>query len=54
MKKILGDSKLTSKFQATIPASVRELLQLDSGDRLMFVWAHDHVLLKKGKLEIQD
>lgn len=54
MNKILGDSKLTSKYQATIPAPVRELLQLGSGDRLMFVRTHDHVLLKKGKLEIQD
>jgi AbrB family looped-hinge helix DNA binding protein len=54
MEKTTGDSKLTRKFQATIPAAVRKLLQLGSGDRLVFVLVHDHVLLKKGKLEIQD
>jgi len=54
MKEILGDSKLTSKFQTTIPASVREFLELSSGDRVMFVRTHDQVLLKKGRLEIQE
>jgi AbrB family looped-hinge helix DNA binding protein len=51
--KIIGDSKVTEKFQATIPRVVRELLQLESGDRVVFVSEHGHVLVKKGKLEVQ-
>lgn len=51
--KILGDSKVTGKFQATIPRTVRDMLRLDSGDRLVFLAEHGQVLVKKGKLEIQ-
>jgi AbrB family looped-hinge helix DNA binding protein len=51
--KILGDSKLTGKFQATIPRMVRELLELDSGDRVVFVLDHGRVLVRRGKLEVQ-
>jgi AbrB family looped-hinge helix DNA binding protein len=51
--KILGDSKVTEKFQATIPRVVRELLQLESGDRVVFLHEHDQILVKKGKLEVQ-
>ena len=51
--KILGDSKLTEKFQATLPRVVRELLNLESGDRVVFVTENDQVLVKKGKLDIQ-
>lgn len=51
--KVIGDSKLTGKFQATIPKGVREVLKLDSGDRVVFVWEHGYVLVKKGKLEVQ-
>jgi AbrB family looped-hinge helix DNA binding protein len=51
--KVIGDSKVTGKFQATIPRSVRELLRLDSGDRIVFLTQRDHVLIKKGKLEVE-
>jgi len=51
--KILGDSKVTGKFQATIPRAVRDLLELDSGDRLVFLTEHGSVLLKKGKLGVE-
>ena len=50
---ILGDSKVTHKFQATIPRAVRDLLGLDSGDRIVFVMEDDHVAVKKGKLEVE-
>ena len=53
MKKILGDSKVTGKFQATIPRTVRALLKLDSGDRLVFLKEHGSVILKKAKLEFE-
>ena len=32
----MSDSKLTSKFQATIPQDIRALLNLKSGDRVIF------------------
>jgi AbrB family looped-hinge helix DNA binding protein len=51
--KVIGDSKVTGKFQATIPRPVRELLSLDSGDRIVFLAEGSHVLVKKGKLEVQ-
>ena len=51
--KTLGDSKVTGKFQATIPRPVRELLRLTSGDRLVFLTERGNVLVKKGKVEIQ-
>jgi len=52
--KTLGDSKVTGKFQATIPRPVRELLRLTSGDRLVFLTEHGNVLVKKGRVEIQE
>ncbi len=51
--KILGDSKVTEKFQATIPRVVRELLNLDSGDRVIFVAENESVFIKKGRLDIE-
>ncbi len=32
----MQDSKLTSKFQVTIPQEIRKLLNLKSGDRIVF------------------
>jgi len=51
--KILGDSKVTEQFQATIPRVVRELLNLELGDRVVFVVEDDRVLIKKGMLDVQ-
>jgi len=51
--KVLGDSKVTSKFQTTIPRAVRRLLDLNSGDRVVFVIQRGNVVLKKGNLEVE-
>ncbi len=51
--KLLGDSKLTSKFQVTVPKSVRELLRLQTGDRLVFIKNHEQILVKKGRVKIE-
>jgi len=51
--KLLGDSKLTSKFQVTVPKSVREILRLDAGDRLVFIKNHEQILVKKGRVKIE-
>jgi len=44
----MADSKLTSKFQTTIPQEIRKLLGLKAGDRLIFEVTEDNnVQLKK-------
>ena len=42
-------SKLTKKYQATIPASVRQLLHLDAGDEIAFDIEDDDVHLRKAQ-----
>ena len=40
-------SKLTAKFQATIPQEVREQLNLQFGDQLLFVIEDGRVVIQK-------
>ena len=40
-------SKLTTKAQTTIPRAVREALQLEPGDELIYEIAGDQVILSK-------
>lgn len=49
--KLLGDSKLTTKFQATIPKHVRQILKLGAGDRLVFAIERGEIVLKRGELK---
>jgi AbrB family looped-hinge helix DNA binding protein len=51
--KALGDSKLSAKYQVTIPKRVRELLKLDVRDLVLFVVDNGNVLLKKGEVRIK-
>lgn len=47
-------SKLTSKYQATIPAPVRDALELQAGDAIAFDIEEGEIRLRKaGKLDIQ-
>jgi len=50
----LGTSKVTRKFQATVPKTVREWLRLDNGDLLVFLKTHDEIVLKKGKVKFDN
>jgi antitoxin PrlF len=44
----MADSKVTSKFQATIPQDIRSLLDLRAGDRIIFeVNENKQVTIKK-------
>ncbi len=45
----IATSKLTKKYQATIPASVRQLLHLDAGDEIAFDIEDDNVHLRKAQ-----
>jgi len=42
-------SKLTSKYQATIPAPVRRAIGLRAGDRIAFDIEGDRILLRKAR-----
>ena len=42
-------SKLTSKYQATIPKPVRKILDLKAGDAIAFDIEDDHVLIRRAQ-----
>ena len=42
-------SKLTRKYQATIPAAVREALKLEAGDTVAFDIADEQVTVRKSQ-----
>ena len=44
---MLQTSKLTTKYQATVPTSVRKVLQLKAGDMLGFEIIGDEVKLRR-------
>ena len=44
----MSDSKLTSKFQATIPQEIRTVLGLKAGDRIIFeIKKNKHIEIRK-------
>ena len=45
--KIKLTSKVTQKYQATIPQAVREKLAIEKGDRIIFEIEDEKVVLKK-------
>jgi AbrB family looped-hinge helix DNA binding protein len=49
---LLGDSKLTRKFQVTVPKAVRKRLKLGAGDLLVFVVEERQILVKRGEVKI--
>jgi AbrB family looped-hinge helix DNA binding protein len=49
----VGTSRVTRKFQATVPKAVREHLSLDYGDLLVFLKEDDEIVLKKGTVKIE-
>ena len=48
----LGTSKITRKFQSTVPKAVRKHLSLDYGDLLVFLIDQNEIVLKKGTVTI--
>jgi AbrB family looped-hinge helix DNA binding protein len=45
MAKILGASKVTVRYQVTVPAPVRKTLNLKIGDTLVFAEEDDKIFL---------
>jgi bifunctional DNA-binding transcriptional regulator/antitoxin component of YhaV-PrlF toxin-antitoxin module len=50
---ILGEGRLTTKFQTTIPKRARKLLKLDTHDLVVFVRENGQVVLKKGEIRVK-
>ena len=49
-----GLSKLTSKYQATIPAAIRQRLHLKAGDVIVFDVSGEQVRIRKAqKIDLQ-
>ena len=47
LKRVDPISRLTSKFQATVPSAIREKLDLKAGDTLSFHVKGEEVILRK-------
>ena len=45
---------MTRKFQATVPKAVRKHLSLNDGDLLVFLKDDDEILLKKGRVKMEE
>lgn len=45
MGKILGTSKISSRYQVAIPEDVRKHMKLKEGDHLLFVQEDDKVVI---------
>jgi AbrB family looped-hinge helix DNA binding protein len=51
--KPIGDSKVSKKFQITVPKRVREILRLDSEDLVVFIVKRKDVVVRRGKVAIK-
>jgi AbrB family looped-hinge helix DNA binding protein len=51
---VVGKSTITRKFQVTLPKKVREFLEADNGDFLVFVKDGDTIAVKRGRVRIED
>jgi antitoxin PrlF len=40
-------TSLTSKGQTTIPHALREKMGLETGDKVLFVWENEQVIIRK-------
>jgi AbrB family looped-hinge helix DNA binding protein len=49
MRTTTSTSKLTTKYQATIPAPVREALQVEAGDTIAFDIEDGEIRLRKAR-----
>jgi AbrB family looped-hinge helix DNA binding protein len=51
---VVGKSTVTGRYQLTLPKRVREFLRAESGDLIVFVKEHNEIVVKRGKVEIED
>jgi AbrB family looped-hinge helix DNA binding protein len=48
MSRVVAVTRLTDKFQATVPVRVRKLLDLKRGDYIVWTLEGDSVIVTKG------
>lgn len=46
MGQIIGASKITARYQVTVPEKVRDLMELEEGQTLVFVEENGNIVLK--------
>jgi len=51
---VVGKSTITGKYQLTLPKRVREFLNAENGDLVVFLKDHDVILVKRGTVEVED
>ena len=51
---VVGKSTVTGRYQLTLPKRVREFLRAESGDLIVFVKEHDEIVVKRGRVQIED
>jgi len=51
---VVGKSTITGKYQLTLPKRVREFLNAENGDLVVFLKDHDVILVKRGTVEVEE
>ena len=51
---VVGKSTITGKYQLTLPKRVREFLNAENGDLVVFLKDHDVILVKRGTVEVDE
>jgi AbrB family looped-hinge helix DNA binding protein len=51
--KTIGDSKLSKKFQITVPKRVRQVLRLNSEDLVVFIVKRRDVVIRRGRVTVR-
>ena len=51
---VVGKSTISGRHQLTLPKRVREFLNAENGDLVVFVKDHDKILVKKGTVKIEE
>jgi len=51
---IVGKASVSGRYQLTLPKRLREFLKIENGDLLVFLKDDDRILVKRGKVKIED
>jgi len=51
---VVGKSTITERYQLTLPKHAREFLRAEKGDLIVFIKDHDKLLVKRGRVSIED
>jgi len=50
---VVGKSTITGRYQLTLPKRVREFLEAENGDLIVFLRDHDKILVKRGRVTVE-